>query len=110
MCLDDLVADRQADAGSLVFVVGVQAPEQLKDRFVKLGLDSDSVVFDRNDNIRIEMIFESMIRRVGAGFCRCFDLDPRIRALVVLYAVADQICKKLADSVAVAPDVRAAGT
>ena len=52
------------------------------------------------------MIVESMIRRVGAGFCRCFDLDPRIRALVIFYAVAQQICKKLANSVAVAPDVR----
>ena len=88
MCLDDLVADCQADARSLVFIVGVKPPEQLKNRFVKLGLDSDSVVFDRDDSIRIEMIIESILRRVGAGFCRCCDLDPRIRALVVFYAVA----------------------
>jgi len=73
--LDDFIRDCQADAGTLVFVVGVKAPEKLKDRFVKLGLDSDAVVFDRNEDIRIELIIESIIRRVGAGFCRCLDFD-----------------------------------
>src|SRR5689334_7064360 len=44
MALDDLAADREADAGSLVGVAVVQALEHLEDVLALVGRDADAAV------------------------------------------------------------------
>src|SRR4051812_36585838 len=46
VALDDLAAERQADAGAGVLVAGVQALEHAEDALVVLGRDADAVVGD----------------------------------------------------------------
>ena len=56
--LDDLTADGEAGARPLEFFLGMQTPEELEDRRVELGIDTDPVVLDGD---------ERPLRRAGAS-------------------------------------------
>ena len=87
MCLNDLVADGQADARTLEFLASMKPPEKLKNRRVKLRLDPDSIVSDGNRDFRLRFRTAFDVRRVRTGPDVPFDFNPGIRALVVFYAI-----------------------
>src|ERR1044071_2564595 len=81
MALDDLLADREADAGAGVFPHRVQPLEDHEDALEVLRLDADAVVGD-GDLPRIALV-------LGA------DVDARYAGAAELERVADQVLEQL---------------
>ena len=87
MCLNDLVANGQAGSRPLEFFARMEPPEKLKNRRVKLRLDPDSIVSDGNRHFGIWVRAALEARRIDAGLDNRVDFDPRVRALVIFYAI-----------------------
>ena len=105
---DDLLHDRQPDAGAAAeLVAGVQSLENLKDRLVKLLRNADAVV------AHVKRPSDDRYPSIAAGgscsareFRRIADLDPRVGLVVVLHRVGDQVAKHLAEPDPIAMDRR----
>src|SRR5262245_47396176 len=81
VAFDNLLADRQADAGARILVAGVQPLENLEVWLPELRLDADSIGADR----------EVPLGPVLSGP----DVDARGRLATILDGVADQVLEYL---------------
>ena len=93
MCLNDLVANREAGSRAVEFLACMKPPKKLENRPVKLTFDADSIIADGNRDVGSWARIGRVARRVGAGLDSCVDFDPRIRTPVILYPITDEICQ-----------------
>ena len=93
VCLDNLVANREAGSRAVKFLAGMKPPEKLKNRRVKLRFDADAIVRHGNRHVvnRIGVAFKA--RRTIASLDNCVDFDPGIQTRVIFYAITHQICQ-----------------
>src|ERR1035437_9994628 len=81
MAIDDLLADRQADAGARIPSASVQALEDLENAFEILRIDADAVVLHPEDPAPL----------LGPGA----DMDLQGLLTVELQGVADEVLEEL---------------